>query len=365
MKIILLFTLFTTTILFGQNVSFTDINFKKAIIRSYPNVDADKDGEISYDEAKTLTVIRNLYNIPKITNTKGLEAFVNLRELDLKWHALTSIDISSNTNLEILNIRENQLSGILDLSALKKIYSLEVNFNQLTGITFSPENNLHILYANENNLSVIDLSTLKNLKRLFLVRNKITKLDISQNTILERLHIDDNEVKTLDFTNLNRLNWVSVNRNGLTGITFHNNPSLKTILAQENNLTLMNIQDGISNNFTFINVSSNPNFNTIIKDCSDTVPHISGVTVQDNCNLTTEDSTSKKITIYPNPAKDFVKVQNVIKAEYILYSLDGKIIKSGILNNENIDLRDISRGPYILKVFDKNHHISQQKLILE
>ena len=111
MKIILLFTLFTTTILFGQNVSFTDINFKKAIIRSYPNVDADKDGEISYDEAKTLTVIRNLYNIPKITNTKGLEAFVNLRELDLKWHALTSIDISSNTNLEILNIREFSRRG--------------------------------------------------------------------------------------------------------------------------------------------------------------------------------------------------------------------------------------------------------------
>ena len=143
-----LFFLMTAGLFSAQNVAFTDVNFKNAIIKAYPNVDANKDNEISLDEAKSLTSIRNLSGFPAITNGKGIEAFVNLTELDLGQKAITFIDVSSNTKLTTLNLRDNKLAGTIDLSNLSVLKNLELNKNFLTEVILPINGIIEVLYCN-------------------------------------------------------------------------------------------------------------------------------------------------------------------------------------------------------------------------
>lgn len=354
MKKVLLF-LFVGGFFSAQNVEFTDINFKNAIIKAYPAVDANKDHEISFEEAKTLTSIRNLSSYPLITNVKGIESFTNLIELSLTQKDFTTIDVSKNTKLTTLNLRENKLAGTLDVSSLSALKTLELNSNALAEVVLPVNGNIETLYINENKLTEIDIKTLPNLKRLFLVNNQITVLDLSQNTTLERLHIDKNKVTNLDLTNLTKLNWMSVNDNLLTNITFRNNPVLKTILAQNNNIETLNFQDGFTNGLTLINLTGNATFSKIIKDCNDTLPSNVSVPIQDNCILGTKSEILNSVKFYPNPVTDQIYFSENLEIEnYQILNVEGKVVRSeNALDVKSLEVSTLEKGFYLLKLQTK------------
>lgn len=66
--------------------------------------------------------------------------------------------------------------------------------------------------------------------------------------------------------------------------------------------------------------------------------------------LSTEELSKNKITLYPNPAADFVMISGNIELEYSVYSLNGQLLKSGKSSNKKIDLRDLKKGNYIVKL---------------
>ncbi|WP_300670427.1 T9SS type A sorting domain-containing protein [Soonwooa sp.] len=334
----------------AQIINFPDANFKAAIIKAYPAVDANKDGQISETEALTLTSIRNLSNYPNIYDATGIEYFTNLTELNLgDLINLNKIDVSKNTKVTTLNLRNNKLTGVLDVSALDKMTNIELNKNLLTGIIFPQNSKLKIVYINENALTTIDLSELKDLQRLFLVTNKLTSLDVSQNPNLERIHINDNQLTTLDLSGLTKLNWFSAESNKLTAITFSNNPLLKTILTKNNQLTSFDFMDGFDNNITLINVESNPNFNLIKKDCNDIIVNVPNTTVETNCSLAVDNQAANNIKIYPTLAKDFITVEGDVKnISFQIFNLSGQLLQSGILNTSKIDVSKLSKATYIL-----------------
>ena len=352
MKKALLF-LFVGGCFSAQNVQFTDINFKKAIIKAYPEVDANKDGEISFEDAKRLTSIRNLSSFPSITNANGIEAFTNLTELDLGQKDLTSIDVSANTKLITLNLRQNKLQGSFNVSNLSELKTLELNKNLLTEVILPQNGNLEVLYCNENKLTQLNVTNLPNLKKLILVSNSIFTLDLSQNLLLDRLHVDNNKLVNLNLDNLSKLNWISVNNNLLTTITFANNPLLKTILAQNNRLESLNFQDGFANALTMVNLTGNLGFNRIIKDCSDTLPIIT-VNVEDNCSVLGVNLSPRKVlVIYPNPASENLYFSNSVFVEnYSISDAEGKLVTSKNLNREVklISVEFLSKGVFTLRV---------------
>ena len=62
--------------------------------------------------------------VRKISDMTGIEAFVNLTELNCRFNQLSSLDVSANTALEVLECGENQLTN-LDVSTnafLKYLY---------------------------------------------------------------------------------------------------------------------------------------------------------------------------------------------------------------------------------------------------
>lgn len=341
----------------AQIINFPDANFKAAIIKAYPAVDSNKDSQISQDEAKSLTSIRNLANYPNIYDATGIEYFTNLTELNLgDLINLNKIDLSQNTKLTTLNLRKNKLVGTLDISSLSNLTNLDLNNNQLSEVIFPTNSKLKIVYINDNQLTSIDLSELKDLQRLFLVNNQLSNLNFSQNINLERIHINGNQLTSLNLSGLTKLNWFSAESNILSNITFSNNPLLKTILVKNNQLISFDFMDGFVNNITLINIEANTGFKLIKKDCNDSIVVVSGTFVQDNCaTMSTHNFDNKAINIYPSLVNNIINVRNAdFIVDYQIFDTSGKILKSDSLRDSAINVDFLPKGNYILIITTKN-----------
>lgn len=76
-----------------------------------------------------------------------------------------------------------------------------------------------------------------------------------------------------------------------------------------------------------------------------------GSTVTKDNNLAVKDINQKNITVYPNPAKSFIKISDLQKStDYEIFSIDGKLIKNGIANPDSeINISTLVKGTYVLK----------------
>ena len=76
-------------------------------------------------------------------------------------------------------------------------------------------------------------------------------------------------------------------------------------------------------------------------------------------NLSTNEfELSNKVTLFPNPSREFIQFSGLTKAEhYKIYNVIGTIIYKGTTsNNEIIDLRKLTKGLYFLKFDDGGIH---------
>ncbi len=75
-----------------------------------------------------------------------------------------------------------------------------------------------------------------------------------------------------------------------------------------------------------------------------------------NATLSTEtfEATTEGLDLYPNPAKNFVKINGLKTNEkYAIYNILGAVVKSGtIANNEEISIAGLTNGMYFLKLED-------------
>ena len=90
---------------------------------------------------------------------------------------------------------------------------------------------------------------------------------------------------------------------------------------------------------------------------------ISGDTYDPNCALSTDEFQTKRIQVYPNPAKDFIFINNSQKGKDVeIYDMQGKMVKRQKYNNNQISLKNLSKGIYILKIPSEKY---TQKIIIE
>ncbi len=90
------------------SIQFKDPNFLAALIEN--NVDADGDGQISFDEAKAVKYLSiensNIKEMPEI------RYFTALTQLYCQSNQLTALDVSNNTALTTLSCYGNSLQTI-------------------------------------------------------------------------------------------------------------------------------------------------------------------------------------------------------------------------------------------------------------
>ncbi|SDQ81094.1 Por secretion system C-terminal sorting domain-containing protein [Chryseobacterium soldanellicola] len=75
---------------------------------------------------------------------------------------------------------------------------------------------------------------------------------------------------------------------------------------------------------------------------------------------------SKKVILYPNPAKETVNFKNADKIKSIdVYESTGRKVKSVKVNGENISVSDLKSGSYYFEITLKDGSVSYEKLIKE
>lgn len=75
-----------------------------------------------------------------------------------------------------------------------------------------------------------------------------------------------------------------------------------------------------------------------------------------NCFLATSElNPIKKGSIYPNPASDYIHLENIINAEnYTIKDMAGRLIKQGSIKAETINISTLPKGNYILQIATKD-----------
>ena len=241
-------------------IQFEDPNFLKALLvvqetsiynpetDDYEDclidVDANKDGKITVNEAKKVRALVLNYKYGEHADVVGfniermpeIKYFTSLEYLDC-WanEKLTSLDLSNNTALTYLACSESQLTS-LDVSSCTALTYLDCSDNQLTSLDVSNNTALTSLLCGYNQLTSLDVSNNTALTALGCDNNLLSTLDLSNCTALEYLDCYDNLLTTLDLSNNTVLTYLDCSRNQLTSLDLYNNRLIESLWCENNPL---------------------------------------------------------------------------------------------------------------------------------
>ncbi|CAN1549610.1 Listeria/Bacterioides repeat [Flavobacteriaceae bacterium] len=67
--------------------------------------------------------------------------------------------------------------------------------------------------------------------------------------------------------------------------------------------------------------------------------------------LIVDENNTVKFKSYPNPFSDTINIVGINNySEYTIYTIDGKLLKNGVIQNTQIQLSDLSKGMYLLQI---------------
>lgn len=219
---------------------------------------------------------------------------------------------------------------------------------------------LRIYYENIIDLTGIEAFT--NLKELFVSNNQLTSLDLSANTKLQYLSCFNNQLSSLDLSANTALYGLDCSSNFLTSLDVSANPALVSLVCFGQPLTSLNIANG-NNHQMYTMDAHNTNLTCIQVDnaaysnanwTGNDFRKPTGASYSEDCSGTMSVSdwgTKGKISAYPNPTKDTVKLSE--NADVQVFDASGKMIKS-YKNTSSVDLTGQNQGIYILKTANAN-----------
>ena len=406
----------------AQIVNIPDTNFKNKLLSANTSnliaedinglnivIDINNDGEIQISEALDVYQLRIIAcNISDLT---GIEAFVNLTHLYCKENNLTTLDISNNTELILLNCIYNNLNS-LDTSNNIELVSLTCgDNNNLNMLDISNNVKLDLLWCGNSNITNLDLSNNILLTNLSCGFNPGLSLDLSNNPALTDLTCMRNHTN-VDVTNNPALINLSCYYNNLTALDLSNNPNLAILSCMYNNLTTLDISNCpdlfylncVNNNFTtldlsscsllrqfycndipnleYINLKNGNNHNLSVStedlpsltdvcvdelgsDLTDTILSSTGHSV----NFYTDCSTLNLIktdflsfSVYPTPTDNILNIKSTTEISKIeIYSKLGQLIKETTGNK--VDISNLTQGLYFVKVEDINGNFGVKKIV--
>ncbi len=222
-----------------------------------------------------------LTNLDLNANTKLLNLFVSdtqLSSINLSANtvmtrlsiangsSLSSIDLSSNTAITSISISNSPL-GTIDLSANTALENLSLNNTQLTGLNLTTNTLLDSLNCDDNLLTSLDLSANTLLEDLYCYNNQLATLDVSANIVLEELGFESNQIANIDLSANTALAYIYANDNVLTTLDLSANPLLEELEANNNQLTFLNAKNGENtSNLGYVTITGNPNLSCIEVD---------------------------------------------------------------------------------------------------
>lgn len=177
----------------------------------------DNNNEVLTDRI-TNVISLNITDL-SIEDLTGIEDFVNLETLVCSNNRLTSINISANTSLKLLDISSNRI------------------------------------------INEIDVSNNSNLESLFCRSNQISILNLVNNTLLKNLNVSDNQLTNLDLSVINTVVCPDPQTDPVTPCQ-----NLSIIDVSNNQLIALNLANGYNNLITTFTSVNNPDLFCIQTD---------------------------------------------------------------------------------------------------
>ena len=233
---------------YSREVAINEENFPDAHFREYVSkyIDKDHDGFLSLEECAAVKRIFEYRTThwTDISDVKGIEYFTELETLDLNTTRVTSLDLSKNTALKTLRIRDNYGNCYLESLDISKNVALEildVNATKLTSLDVSHLKNLKELYCRGLKLGSLDISNNMLLEVLECGSNDLTSLDVSNHLSLKKLRCEYNNLPSLDVSKLTGLTELNCSNDQLTSLDLSNNLALDSLSCSGNNLGVLDV----------------------------------------------------------------------------------------------------------------------------
>jgi len=319
--------------------------------------------DCSQNELEALNVTNNLQLETLLANENQISQIdltqnTQLKEINFYANNLSDINLQSNSLIEIARLSQNELQS-LDVSGLSHLEYLLASQNNLQTIDVSNCTNLFYLEVSGNQLSNIDLSTCSNLYYFYAHFNLFTQIDVSQNTNLGRFECMGNQLTQINLQNNPKLYWVNFSSNQLTELDLHNNNLLRYVYVNDNQLQQFDFRNGNNTIVEDFDATNNPDLTCIyVDDATYATENWSNIDAQtkfveteSDCEaLAIDENTNSELSIYPNPAQDFLQINSDTNIEKIqIYNLQGQLVKTQKATT-TIDISTLPKGVFLIKI---------------
>lgn len=328
--------------------------------------DINKDGKLLLSEVKAFVGNLDLSSITGITDLSFLDSFVNMQGLILGKSNLADIDLSRFRDLKNIDLSNNNALKNIDLSKNPILTAFAANGNALLeSIDFSKNPLLtELILKNCPVIKALDISTVTELDSLVAKGNallaqinfatkgaKSRQKAIANNTKIKVIDVSNNALTTLDVSNFTALKRIIVNNNSLITLKVNNGNNVNIINddfdARNNNLTTIVVDDATFSTTNWTNIDSGTTF-------------VSGALSVNSEVL------ASMIRIYPNPVKDYIKLEinsSIKIKKVVLKNITGKSILNHFpKKNERINVSHLSKGMYLLVVATNKGTIARKMI---
>ena len=262
------------TSLAAGDIAINETNFPDAKLREFLlSQDYGSDGKITQAEIPN---VKQIYFFGEpLADVKGIEFFPDLEMLKAYECKLTSIDVSKNPKLQILNLEGNTISDLdvsmckdltelkvsgnkltkIDVSGLKSLKTLVIGGNPLTEFKAAGCTSLEGLNLDENQLQKIDVSDCTSMSWLVCRKNELTSLNVSGCTAMDRLECSENKLTALDVSGCSALEELVCDTNKLTSINLEGCTALQSFVCHDNEFSKLDLSK--YSNLTYIDCSNN------------------------------------------------------------------------------------------------------------
>ena len=150
----------------------------------------------------------------------SISSLSQLTLLDCSANPLQSIDLSQNTALQYLYLRGldqiPQFAGGLQISNLTNLVELDFSGSTFTYVELPPlSENLKIFNCSNTKLDIFNVAGCPNLEELYASGSMILTLDISENNNLKKLVCNKTQLKTLTMPTAPQLEYIDIHNNHL------------------------------------------------------------------------------------------------------------------------------------------------------
>lgn len=273
----------------ATDAGFNDENFYSCVVEYYNkknNASLTVDDLLTYEQFSTIDElicknngVSDITGIEKLTNLTSLNLMENnLSNVDLTKNnklmyvelsgnpRITSIDLSKNIDLKEIYFRNDSLKNI-NLSSNTNLENLDLGFNELTSINLNNNINLKYVVLSSNQLSNVDISNNTKLIEFSASNNKIESVKLPGTDTLEKLDLHNNKISSIDVSKYTKLQKLVMSTNQLSTIDLSNNIYLKELYISSNNLqsldlsklSNLNYLNAVLNKFDNLNIPTPQN----------------------------------------------------------------------------------------------------------